>query len=243
MTDVETALSPDLLPKSYVPTTYSSTSAVPTPAPVPNPAPQKATELPAPATDSSPESTHSRWQVPSFITTPVEAVLGVLGKLAQGATDVIRSRTQVAASRARPWMEFFDLSAFKAADGLSGYVERLRINGVYFLFNYVIVGLVLSVVSVITKPIALIGAALLIWLYFQFFGAETAEDEFRFFGFSLDTHEKIGLMVILGFIFSWVTAGGFGIFISVLIASLLVALIHGCFRKPSESALPEVPTV
>lgn len=168
-------------------------------------------------------------------------MLGTLGRLATGVTSLVgdRGMRAIHTSRARPWLEFFDLSAFKLERAsFSAYFERLRLNVPYFLFNYIIVGLAMTVFSVITKPLSLIGAAVLIWTYFQFFGAETAEDDFRLFGFSLDTHEKIGCLVILGVAVFWITAGGLQVFFSVLSASIFVAVIHGIFRKPTAAVQP-----
>lgn len=197
---------------------------------------------PAPATAAERETTTSSpFQLPHVVTGPIEAVLSSIGGFTSGATDWVTSQGTRATSRARPWLEFIDLSAFGlAGEGIPGYIERLKINGPYFIFNYVMVGLALTVFSVVTKPLALVGALLLVWIYFQFFGSETSDTEFQIMGFSLDNSEKIGLMVFLGFVVFWLTAGGFGIFFSVLTAVLFVALIHGSLRKPSPEAIPTV---
>lgn len=197
------------------------------------PAPATAVEREAPAS--------TRFKLPRFVTGPIEAVLSSIGGFTSGATEWVSSRGTRATSRARPWLEFIDLSAFGPAEGgISAYIDRLKINGPYFIFNYVMVGLAFTVFSVVTKPLALLGALLLVWIYFQFFGSESSDAEYQVMGFSLDNSEKIGLMVFLGFIVFWFTAGGFGIFFSVLTAVLFVTLIHGTFRKPSPDAIPIV---
>lgn len=193
---------------------------------------------PAPAAEPAPSSGLS---LPRAVTAPIEGALSTVGSLASGATGWVGARGSRAASRARPWLEFADLSAFGLAEGgFKGYVERVKINAPYFLFNYVMLGLALTIFSVITKPIALVGAVILVWIYFQFFGSEHADEEYEFMGFSLDTTEKVGCLVFLGFIIFWFTAGGFGIFVSVLTAVAFVTALHGSFRKPSPDAIPPV---
>lgn len=198
------------------------------------------TAIPAPATAAAEEASHLP-QLPRAVTAPIETALSAVGNFASGITGFVTERGSRATAKARPWLEFVDLSAFGPAEGgLSAYADRLKINAPYFMFNYIMLGLALTVFSVITKPLALVGAALLIWVYFQFFGTEHAEQEYQFMGFSLDTTEKVGFMVFLGFIVFWFTAGGFGIFMSVLTAVLFVTLLHGAFRKPSPDATPVV---
>jgi len=193
--------------------------------------------LPGPATSEQPES--GGFRLPAAITRPIEAVLTFVGSFANGVSGWAGTSGYNATSRARPWLEFIDLSAFGLEDGgYSAYIDRLKLNAPYFMFNYVILGLLLTVLSVITKPLALFGALFLVWLYFQMFGVANADEELRFLGFSLDNGEKVGLLVIVGFVLFWFTAGGFGIFFSVLTAVAFVTLIHGVMRKPSPDAIP-----
>lgn len=106
------------------------------------------------------------------------------------------------------------------------------------MYNYIMLGLFLTVLSMITKPISLVAAAFLIWMYFQLFGVANVDEELQLFGFSLGNSEKVGLMVISGVILFWFTAGGFSIFLSIVTAVAFVTVIHGCLRKPSPEAIP-----
>lgn len=184
------------------------------------------------ATDVS-EDERSGPSLPSAITGPIEAVLSTVGSSARTATGWISSHSQRATSRAVNWLEFFDITAFGLDEnGIKGHMNRLKMNTSDFFFNYIIIGLVITVLSVITHPIALVSAAILIWVYFQFWGVEHAGRDYEFFGFSLNDSEKLGTMVFLGAIVFWFTAGGFEIFMSILSAILVVTVIHGSFRKP-----------
>lgn len=183
----------------------------------------------------------SGFALPGVITAPVEVGLGALGRCTAKVVNIVGSRSEAATRRARPWLEFFDLSAlFKPADGIGAYIDRLRLNGSYFLFNYLIFGLVLAIISVITKPLAIIGVAFLIWVYFMFFGTETATDIIHFYGFTFDVHQKVGIMVLLFLFCFWLTTGGLQIFITFITTTVVVTIVHGCLRKPSEEALPDV---
>lgn len=198
---------------------------------------ESATAIP---TTTEPVEESSGLHLPRLIAGPIEALFSFLGGIAASMSGFLGERGNRATARARPWMEFVDMSAFGLAEGgFKGYIDRLKINCPYFLFNYVILGLVLTIFSVITKPLALVGSVLLVWIYFQFFGTESEQD-YEFLGLTLDNTKKIGCMVLLGFIIFWFTAGGFGIFLSVITAVAFVALIHGAFRKPSPEAIPPV---
>ena len=184
------------------------------------------------ATDVSVVET-SGISLPTAITGPIEAVLSTIGSSARTITGWVGSNGQRATSRAVNWLEFFDITAFGLDEnGIKGHMNRLKLNTSDFFFNYIIIGLVITVLSVITHPIALVSAAILIWVYFQFWGVEHAGRDYEFFGFSLNDSEKLGAMVFLGAIIFWFTAGGFGIFMSILSAILVVTVIHGSFRKP-----------
>lgn len=180
------------------------------------------------------------WLFPRWLTAPLESGFAALGSGARASAEWVGARGTRASSRARPWLEFIDFSAFGPAEGgLNGYLERIKLNAPYFMFNYLMLGLVLTCVSVITKPVALLGTVVVLWLYFQFFGVEATE-EYYFMGFSLDDSEKLGVLVAIGLVTFWLTAGGFGIFLSVCSAVIFVTLLHGAFRKPSPAAIPPV---
>lgn len=201
---------------------------------------------PAATQSSSPSSSSSSsFALPSFIVTPIELALSALGRVAQSCSGFLGLSGDLATNRAKPWLEFFDLSAFKLVDNgsFSDYLQRIRINAPYFAFNYCLLGLALTVISVITKPLAIVGVGALLWVYFQFFGAETRDGDFQMLGFSFDTTQKVGMMVFLGIIVFWVTAGGLEIFFSLLTATVIVTLAHGAFRKPSHNALPDSSAV
>ncbi|PXF41774.1 PRA1 family protein B4 [Gracilariopsis chorda] len=200
-------------------------------------------DLPPPATANAEDGPPPRgsFLFPSWVTGPLESFFSVVGNSTKSVSSWVTTRGGRATSHARPWLEFFDLSAFGLAEGgFSGHFERLKINFPYFLFNYVLIGLTLSVISVITKPLALIGAIAIVWVYFQFFGTEHVNEEYQFMGFALDSSEKLGLLVLMGGLVFWLTAGGIEIFFSVLTAIAFVALVHGSFRKPSPDAIPAV---
>lgn len=144
-------------------------------------------------------------------------------------------------AKAAPWLEFVDFSAIKpvAEGGFNEYVERLKANTSYFRFNYLKLGLGLALLSTITQPLCLLGSLILIAAYFHLFGAE-ADEEVEVFGVSLGHEAKVGALVILGALIFWFAAGGFGLFTSIICATLFIALVHGCIRVPPAAAEPIV---
>lgn len=234
--EVDTSLPTENMPLSQ-PSIYSATNVIETPSTT-----ERAFNSP-PTPNNNESSTGFR--IPAFITKPIEGVLAAIGGLTASSSSLLGVSGDLATSRARPWLEFFDLSAFKLVEegGFKAYIDRLRINGPYFIFNYVILGLLLSIISVITKPVAIVGVVALVWIYFQFFGSETGEHDFKFFGFSFNHAQKVGAMVILALIVFWVTAGGLEIFFSILTATTIVGIGHAVFRKPSNNAIPVTSAV
>jgi PRA1 family protein len=163
----------------------------------------------------------------------VEAGLSNVGSSATRVWSWATERGAVAVSHARPWLEFFDLSAFGLAEGvgLRLYIDRLRINVPYFLFNYVIFGLVLGILTTITQPLVFFGSFLIIVAYFHLFGS-SAPAEVPFMGLSLDKNEKVGALVLLALFVIWFTAGGLSAFVTIALSTIFIALVHGSFRKP-----------
>eukprot|EP00177_Eucheuma_denticulatum_P002881 GFKZ01005178.1.p1 GENE.GFKZ01005178.1~~GFKZ01005178.1.p1 ORF type:complete len:220 (-),score=32.03 GFKZ01005178.1:619-1278(-) len=210
------------------------------PSPIANSATRAAPAAPPSADLGTDSPSSSPFSLPRFITTPVEVFFASIGSFASSASSFVTSNGSRATSRARPWLEFIDLTAFSLPqDGFSATLDRVKINATYFMFNYLLLGLALTIFSVVTKPLALIGSLALVWIYFQFFGA-AAEDEYRIFGFEFEDPEKIGILVFFGFLVFWFTAGGFAIFLSVCTATLFVTILHGIFRVPSPDAIPPV---
>jgi hypothetical protein len=171
----------------------------------------------------------------------VEVALASVGRAASGAGEWLSTRGSATLVKARPWLEFCDLSAIKpvAPGGPSEYVARLSANASYFRFNYLQVGLALALLGTVTQPMCLLGALLLVAAYFHLFGAE-AEEEVHVFGLVLDHQEKVGALVVLGAVVFWFAAGGFGLFSAIVCSTAFVALVHGCLRVPPPEAEPVV---
>jgi hypothetical protein len=166
----------------------------------------------------------------------VAAVEGGLGNIGSSATrfwEWATQRSAAATSHARPWIEFFDLSAFgpSSSSGIGPYIERVKANVPYFLFNYIIFGLVLTLLATVTQPLALVGSFLLVLAYFHLFGS-AAPEEVPFMGLSLDRNEKVGALIVLAFIVFWLTAGALSIFVTAATSTIFIAVLHGSLRVP-----------
>jgi hypothetical protein len=182
----------------------------------------------APVPASVPPSEH--------VSAPVAAVEGGLGNIGSSATrfwEWATQRSAAATSHARPWIEFFDLSAFgpSSSSGIGPYIERVKANVPYFLFNYIIFGLVLTLLATVTQPLALVGSFLLVLAYFHLFGS-AAPEEVPFMGLSLDRNEKVGALIVLAFIVFWLTAGALSIFVTAATSTIFIAVLHGSLRVP-----------
>lgn len=182
-------------------------------------------------------------EIPRVVAAPVEAALATVGGLAASGAAQVGERgldLSAAGSRARPWLEFADFTAFGLPTAGPGEVlTRFRANAQWFAFNYVMIGFGMAAISVITKPLTLLGAVFLAFVYFQLFGAATeGQEEVSFLGFHLDDKERTGLMVVLTGLVIMFAAGGLQILVSILTGTVVVAVVHGCLRKPHPDALP-----
>jgi PRA1 family protein len=178
----------------------------------------------------------------STATHAVEKALATVGGAASTATSWVTDQGSTTLVRGRPWLEFIDFSAFKpvAEGGMKEYGDRLYANARYFRFNYLQLGIFLALLSTVTQPICLLGTLCLIAAYFHLFGAE-AEEEIVAFGVVLGHDEKMGALIILGFILFWFAAGGFALFSSIVCGTLFIMLLHGCLRLPAHDDAPAIP--
>ncbi len=177
--------------------------------------------------------------LPPAVAVPVEGALGAVGGLASvGLSQVARRGSQVTQGM-RPWLEFLDFSAFGlASGGTNEYLSRYRANLQWFFLNYIMVGLGMAAVSEITKPVSLIGALLLLYVYFQLFGANAeGQDEVRFLGLMLSVTERTGFMLLLGILVFYCVSSGMEIFVAVAMGTLVISVVHGCLRRPHPDAV------
>lgn len=169
----------------------------------------------------------------------VTGALAMVGGAAERGAAWASESSGAALGRGRGWMEFCDLSALKlAADGGAGeYVARLQANAQYFKFNYLQVGLGVALLSTVTRPLCLVGTGVLVAAYFHLFGAESSE-EMVVCGVTMGHDEKLGALVLLGGVVFWFAAGGLQLFSSIICATLVVMVAHGCLRVPAREEQP-----
>lgn len=179
--------------------------------------------------------------LPPAVAVPVEGALGAVGGLATVGISQVAQRSRAVTKGMRPWLEFLDFSAFgMASGGTSEYLSRYRANLQWFFLNYIMVGLGMAAISEITKPVALIGALLLLYVYFQLFGANAeGQDEVRFLGLMLSATERTGFMLLFGVLVFYCVSSGMQIFVAVVMGTLIVSVAHGCLRRPHPDALPD----
>lgn len=101
-------------------------------------------------------------------------------------------------------------------------------------------GLGVALLSTVTRPLCLVGTGVLIAAYFHLFGAESSE-EMEVLGVTLGHDAKLGALVLLGGAVFWFAAGGLQLFTSIICASLLVMVVHGCLRVPAREEQPALP--
>lgn len=186
-------------------------------------------------------------ELPPVIAKPVEGILGTIGAVVQVAISKVQIKTKQVTKGMRPWLEFFDLSAFKLPevpeDGSEGrlsiYFRRIRINFKWFFLNYAMVAILMTLISEVMKPLALIGVLILMYAYFRLWGhSAEGQENISFLGLYLDDKQRTGFMLVLSVIIFMFASSGHELITRAICGTLFVTAVHGVFRRPHMDALP-----
>ncbi|KAH6808960.1 hypothetical protein C2S51_026743 [Perilla frutescens var. frutescens] len=132
----------------------------------------------------------------------------------------------------RPWPQFLDLSALSLPISFSESTYRVTQNLRYFLPNYVVLTLAIFLLTLITRPLALIFFLVIsaAWIYFVL----SRDEPFTVLDYDIDQRIVVGFLAVstLGALF-W-THVWTKLFVSVIVGAVIV-LVHGVLRAPEES--------
>lgn len=185
-------------------------------------------------------------ELPPVVAKPLEGILGTIGGVVQVAISKVEIKTKKITKGMRPWLEFFDLSAFKLPEvsedenRLSVYFSRVRINFKWFFLNYVLVAILMTLISEVMKPLALIGVLILMYAYFRLWGhSAEGQDNINFLGLYLDDKQRTGFMLVLSVIIFLFASSGKELITRAVCGTMFVTCVHGVFRRPHMDALPD----
>jgi len=116
---------------------------------------------------------------------------------------------------------------------MSDLKERIVENSQYYLYNYLIILILLSVVTVLVSPLAILGLISIAGGYMYLFVMNP--DPIVVKGATLDNRGKSATLGVFSLLVLWLTGAG-GTFMTLVGVVGAVALLHAMMRKaPSEA--------
>lgn len=159
---------------------------------------------------------------------------GTLGRLASfvPSLDTLKERAGAVWSRSRPWGEFLNTTQMSKPE-LGDLMERMKENLEYYAFNYLVILLVLSAITVLTSPLAFLGGIFIFvaYMYLFVFNPEPVSVA----GITLDNHVKAAAIMTFSLVVLWLTGAG-ATFTSLLVVVAVIALAHAALRRPPGEA-------
>jgi len=165
-------------------------------------------------------------ELPPVVAKPLEGILGTIGGVVQVAISKVEIKTKKITKGMR--------------NRLSVYFSRVRINFKWFFLNYVLVAILMTLISEVMKPLALIGVLILMYAYFRLWGhSAEGQDNINFLGLYLDDKQRTGFMLVLSVIIFLFASSGKELITRAVCGTMFVTCVHGVFRRPHMDALPD----
>lgn len=111
--------------------------------------------------------------------------------------------------------------------------DRIKENFEYYAFNYLVILLVMSALTVLTSPLAFLGGLFIVLAYFYLYFLNP--DPIVVAGITLDNNIKAAFIMLFSLIVLWLTGAG-ATFTVLLAVVAIVALTHAAVRRPPGEA-------
>jgi hypothetical protein len=187
--------------------------------------------LPKPSSSSTPEETNNTTNAASSSDNSRNAVMTFFSdRLPTGAE--IRQRLFQVWSNSQPWNEFLNTSQMNLPP-FSELRDRLQQNLTHYGHNYAVILLVLSGITVLVSPFAILGLFTIFAAYLYLF---VLHPEALVLGsLQLDNRAKSVFLLVFSLLLLGLTGAG-ATFTSLVAVVALIALVHATVRKPPGEA-------
>lgn len=183
-------------------------------------------DLPAPATSLPADA--------SAGATSAVAAVTALGRVAAFAPsmDGVKEKLGDVWTRSRPWSEFANTSQMGRPE-LGDVAERVRENAEHYAFNYLVILVVMSALTILTSPLAFLGGMFIVaaYSYLYFLNPEPLVIA----GITFDNNVKAAAITLFSLVVLWLTGAG-ATFSGLVFFVALVAVTHAALRKPPGEA-------
>eukprot|EP00177_Eucheuma_denticulatum_P003346 GFKZ01006047.1.p1 GENE.GFKZ01006047.1~~GFKZ01006047.1.p1 ORF type:complete len:199 (-),score=27.08 GFKZ01006047.1:334-930(-) len=183
------------------------------------------TELQNPATTDTPAPSADTAAPPS--PPPLSTIAAMIPSL-----DSIKSRMGDVWSRSRPWSEFLNTSQMSKPE-FADLFDRIKENFEYYAFNYLVILLVMSALTVLTSPLAFLGGLFIVLAYFYLFFLNP--EPLVFAGITVDNNIKAAAITLFSLVVLWLTGAGATFTVLVVVVGI-VAVTHAAIRRPQGEA-------
>lgn len=135
-------------------------------------------------------------------------------------------------SRSRPWSEFMNTSQMSKPE-FAELFERIKENAEYYAFNYLVILLALSALTVLTSPLAFLGGVFIVLAYFYLYFLNP--EPLVIAGITFDNNIKAAFIMLFSLTMLWLTGAG-ATFTVLVVVVAIIALTHASVRRPPGEA-------
>lgn len=111
--------------------------------------------------------------------------------------------------------------------------ERVKENAEYYAFNYLVILLVMSALTVLTSPLAFLGGLFIVMAYFYLYFLNP--EPVTFLGITFDNNIKAAFIMLFSLVILWLTGAG-ATFTGLLLVVGIIAVTHAAVRRPPGEA-------
>lgn len=146
--------------------------------------------------------------------------------------DSVKERMGDVWSRSRPWAEFSNTAQMSKPE-MGELFERVKENGEYYAFNYLVILLLMSGLTILTSPLAFLGGLFIVLAYFYLYFLNP--EPLVFAGITFDNNVKAAAIMLFSLVVLWLTGAG-ATFTGLVVVVAVVAVTHAAVRKPPGEA-------
>lgn len=146
--------------------------------------------------------------------------------------DSFKERMGDVWSRSRPWNEFANTSQMVKPEW-SDLFDRIKENLEYYAFNYLVILLVMSALTILTSPLSFLGGLFIALAYFYLYFLNP--EPLVFAGITVDNNIKAASIVLFSLVMLWLTGAG-ATFTVLLAVVAIIAITHAAVRRPPGEA-------
>lgn len=195
--------------------------------------PTSTTDLPAPATSqTNGDGTAANGAAASNSSSaPALAAVSRLASFVP-SLETIKERMGTVWSRSRPWSEFANTAQMNKPH-FSELFDRVKENIEYYSFNYLVILLCLSALTILTSPLAFLGGLFIVLAYVHLYFLNP--EPITIAGISVDNNVKAVLIMIFSLVVLWLTGAG-ATFTTLVLVVAFISLTHAAIRRPQGEA-------